>query len=176
MPYIKRAKKVIKNLSIVLLALGFTATAQAEMKIVVLDAVRAILATEEAKVLIEAAGKEMESEQQEVQDMVEQRQSLIEKVQKDGEIMSNAEKAQIQKDVEDLEIELQFETQKLQKAVQDKRQEILVALAPKFEKVRNDLIEVEGYDMILAPNSLVYANPINDITKRVTERMNEQAD
>ena len=166
----------MNKLVVVLFALCFSTAAQAEMNIVVLDTVRAILATEEAKVLIEAAGKEMEPDQQEVQAMVEQRQALIEKVQKDGEIMSNAEKAQIQKDVEDLEVELQFETQKLQKAVNDKRQEILVALAPKFEKVRNDLIQVEGYDMILAPNSLVYANPINDITKKVTERMNEQAD
>ena len=51
-----------------------------------------------------------------------------------------------------------------------------MALAPKFEKVRNDLIQVEGYDMIITPNALVYANPINDITKKVTERMNEQSD
>ena len=51
-----------------------------------------------------------------------------------------------------------------------------VVRLPSFEKVRNDLIQVEGYDMILAPNTLVYANPINDITKKVTERMNEQAD
>ena len=58
----------------------------------------------------------------------------------------------------------------------DKRQEILVALAPKFEKVRTDLIQIEGYDMIIAPNALVYANPKNDITKKITERMNEQAD
>ena len=167
---------MMKKLALLLSALCFSAAAQAEMNIVVLDTVRAILATEEAKVLIEAATKEMEVEQQEVQAMVDQRQALIEKVQKDGEIMSNTERAQIQKDVEDLEIELQFQTQKLQKEVQDKRQEILVALAPKFEKVRNDLIQVEGYDMILAPNSLVYANPINDITKKVTERMNEQTD
>ena len=131
---------------------------------------------EEAKVLIEAAGKEMEPGQEEVKAMAEQRQALIKKMQKDGEILSNSEKQEMQGDLEDLEIELQFESQKLQKSVQKKQQEILVALAPKFEKVRNDLIQVEGYDMIITPNALVYANPINDITKKVTERMNEQSD
>ena len=75
-----------------------------------------------------------------------------------------------------VEIDLQFRTQKLQKEVTDKRQEILVALAPQFEKVRNDLIQVDGYDMIIAPNAMVYVNPKNDITRRVTERMNEKSD
>ncbi len=165
-----------KKLAVILSALFLSTHAYAEMKIVVLDSVRAILETEEAKVLIEAAGKEMEPEQEEVREMAEQRQALIEKLRKDGEVMSNAEKAQTQREIEDLEVELQFETQKLQKAVNDKRQEILVALAPKFEKVRTDLIQIEGYDMIVAPNALVYANPKNDITKKITERMNEQAD
>lgn len=165
-----------KKLAVILSALFLSTHAYAEMNIVVLDSVRAILETEEAKVLIEAAGKEMEPEQEEVRGMAEQRQTLIEKLRKDGEVMSNAEKAQTQREIEDLEVELQFETQKLQKAVNDKRQEILVALAPKFEKVRTDLIQIEGYDMIVAPNALVYANPKNDITKKITERMNEQAD
>ena len=128
------------------------------------------------KVLIEAAGREMEPEQTEVQGLAEQRQGLIDKVRKDGEVMSNSEQAQIQKDIEAIEIDLQFLSQKLQKTVQDKRQEILVALAPKFEKVRNDLIQIEGFDMIAAPNALVYVNPKNDITKKITERMNEQSD
>ncbi|NKB97520.1 MAG: hypothetical protein GKR90_03325 [Pseudomonadales bacterium] len=167
---------MIKKIAVLLSALCLASAAHAEMKIVVLDTVRAILETEEAKVLIEAAGKEMEPEQDEVKGLAEQRQALIDKVRKDGEVMSNTEQNQIQKDIEALEIDLQFLSQKLQKTVQDKRQEILVALAPKFEKVRNDLIQVEGFDMIIAPNALVYVNPKNDITKKITERMNEQSD
>ncbi|MEM7000575.1 MAG: OmpH family outer membrane protein [Pseudomonadota bacterium] len=167
---------MIKKVFLLVSALLVSAVAQAEMKIVVLDSVRAILETEEAKVLIQAAEKGLESEQSELQALVQQRQALQEKLQKDGEIMSASEKRQVGKDIEDLEIDLQFRGQKLQKEVQDKRQEILVALAPKFEKVRNDLIQVEGYDMIVAPNALIYVNPINDITKRVTERMNASGD
>ena len=127
---------MIKKIAVLLSAFCIASAAQAEMKIVVLDTVRAILETEEAKVLIEAAGREMEPEQTEVQGLAEQRQGLIDKVRKDGEVMSNSEQAQIQKDIEAIEIDLQFLSQKLQKTVQDKRQEILVALAPKFEKVR----------------------------------------
>ena len=164
---------MIKKMTLLLSALLLSGFAHAEMNIVVLDAVRAILESDEAKVLIEAAEKEMGGEQDELRALAERRQTLQEKLQKDGEVMSESERRQVGKDIEDLEIDLKFRSQKLQKAVQDKRQEILVALAPKFEKVRNDLIQVEGYDMILAPNAMVYVNPKNDITRRVTERMNQ---
>ncbi len=164
----------MKKVILLLGAMLASSVAYAEMNIVVLDSVRAILETDEAKVLIEAAEKEMSGESEELRALADQRRTLQEKLQKDGDVMSAGEKQKVAKDIEDLEIDLQFGSQKLQKAVQDKRQEILVALAPKFEKVRNDLVSVEGYDMILAPNAMIYVNPKNDITRRVTERMNEQ--
>ncbi len=148
----------------------------AEMNIVVLDSVRAILESDEAKVLAEAANKEMEAEQTELREMAEQMQAMNTKLQTDGEVMSDSEKRKIQKDIEDMQLELQFGSQKLQKEVQDKRQEILQALAPKFDKVLKDIIQVDQIDLILAPNSLQYANSKHDITRRVTEKLNEQRD
>ena len=164
---------MIRKITLLLSALMLSGAVHAEMNIVVLDTVRAILESDEAKVLIEAAEKEMTGESDELRGLADQRQTLGEKLQKDGDVLSATEAREIQKDIEEIELDLQYRSQKLQKAVQDKRQEILVALAPKFEKVRNDLVQVEGYDMIIAPNAMIYVNPKNDITRRVTERMNE---
>jgi len=50
--------------------------AQAEMKIVVLDSVRAILESDEAKLLAEAANKEMETEQNELRSLADKMQGL----------------------------------------------------------------------------------------------------
>ena len=66
-------------------------------------------------------------------------------------------------------------SQKIQKIAQDKRQEILQTLAPQYDKVLKDLIQVDQIDLIVQPNALQYANPKHDITKRVTEKMNEQS-
>ncbi len=167
---------MIKKIALLATAVLLAGAAHAEMNLVVLDQVRAILESDEAKVLITAAETEMKTQQDELRGLADQRKALTDKLQKDGEVMSPTEQRQVQKDIEDLEIDLQFRSQKLQKEVQDKRQEILVALAPKFQTILNDLIEVEGYDMILAPNSVLYANNKNDITRRVTERMNEARD
>ena len=156
------------------LAIVFGATTvHAEMNIVVLDSVSAILASEEAKVLAEAANKEMEAEQTELQAIARQMQELNTKLQTDGEVMSATEKRKIGKDIEDMQIDLQFRSQKLQKEVQDRRQEILQALAPKFDTVLKDIIQVDQIDLILAPNALQYANNKHDITRRVTEKLNE---
>lgn len=161
---------------IVLSVLALSGSAYAEMNIVVLDSVRAILECDEAKLLAEAANKDMEEQQVELRGLAEKMQGLNDKLQKDGEVMSASEKRKAQKDIEDMQIELQFGTQKLQKEVQDRRQEILQALAPKFDKVLKDIIQVDQIDLILAPNALQYANSKHDITRRVTEKLNETRD
>ncbi|MEM9623402.1 MAG: OmpH family outer membrane protein [Pseudomonadota bacterium] len=145
----------------------------AELNIVVLDSVRAILESDRAKVLIEAANKEMQPEQDALRELADKLQSLQERARTDAEVMSDADKRQIQKELEDLRIDIEFGSQKLQKEAQDKRNEILQVLAPNFEKVRNDLIQVDQIDFILQPQALIYANSKHDITKRVTEKLNE---
>ena len=148
----------------------------AELNIVVLDSVRAILESDEAKVLVEAANTEMEEEANELRGMAQTMQDKQNKLQTDGEVMSASEKRKIAKDIEDAQIDIQFRQQKLQKEVQDRRQEIVQAIAPRFDKVLKDIIQVDQIDFILAPASLQYANSKHDITKRVTEKLNEQKD
>ena len=146
----------------------------AEMKIVVLDPVRAILESDEGKVLIEAANKEMQSDSDQLRTDAEALKVLQTKLQKDGEVMSDSDKRKAVKELESMQADLQFGSQKLQKEAQDKRQEILQTLAPQYDKVLKDLIQVDQIDLIVQPNALQYANPKHDITKRVTEKLNEQ--
>ena len=154
------------------------AAASAEMKIVVLDPQAAILASDEAQLLIEAAQKELQPEIDELRTMQEDIQALQEKLQKDGEVMSESERRKAVKDIESMGTDLQFGSQKLQKENQDRVQEILQSLGPKFQKVLNDLIQIDQIDLILPanPNQLLYANPKHDISRRVTEKLNEQSE
>ena len=166
-----------KLVSTAVVAILFTApVVSAEMNIVVLDPVRAILESDEAKVLAEAANKEMQPEQEELRAAAEEMQALQAKLQKDGEVMSDSERRKAIKDLESMQADLQFGSQKLQKEAQDRRQEILQALAPKYEKVLSDLIQIDQIDLILSPNQLQYANAKHDISRRVTEKLNEQAE
>ena len=100
--------------------------------------------------------------------------ALSEQLQKDAEVMSPAEQRRMQKEIEDKQIDLQFLGNKLQKEVNDRRQELLQQMVPKIDVVLKDLIELEGYDMIMERGSLRYVNSKHDITRRVTEKLNEK--
>ena len=165
------------GIKLLVIALGFLSlNVNAELNIVVLDSVRAILESDEAKILVEAANTEMEEEANELRGMAQTMQDKQSKLQTDGEVMSASEKRKIAKEIEDAQIDIQFRQQKLQKEVQDRRQEIVQAIAPRFDKVLKDIIQVDQIDFILDPTSLQYANTKHDITKRVTEKLNEQKD
>ena len=150
--------------------------ASAEMKIVVLDPARAILGSDQAKVLVEAARKEMQPDQDELNELAEELQAKQKKLQTDLEILSDNEKRKIAKEIENMQADAQFASQKLQKYAQDKNQEILQSLAPAYEKVLNEIIEIDQIDLILSPTALTYANKKHDITKKVTERLNADKD
>ena len=147
--------------------------ASAELKIAVLDTQRALVESEEAKVLLSRAQEELQKEENEVRSLGEQIVALQEKLKTDGEVMSSTEQRKMQKDIEDKQIDYQFLVNKLQKEVNDRRQELLQQMVPKIDKVLKDLIEVEGYDMIMERGNLRYVNSKHDITRKVTEKLNE---
>jgi outer membrane protein len=148
--------------------------AAAELKIAVLDTQRALVESEEAQALLAQAQQELQAEQDQLQALNDEIVALTEQLQKDGEVMSPAEQRRMQKDIEDKQIDLQFLGNKLQKEVNDRRQELLQQMVPKIDVVLKDLIELEGYDMIMERGSLRYVNSKHDITRRVTEKLNEK--
>jgi outer membrane protein len=149
-------------------------TAAAELKIAVLDTQRALVESEEAQSLLQQAQSELQGEQDELQKLGEEIVALQEKLQTDGEVMSATEQRRLTKEIEDKQIDYQFLGNKLQKEVNDRRQELLQQMVPKIDVVLKDLIELEGYDMIMERGSLRYVNSKHDITRRVTEKLNER--
>lgn len=157
-----------------ILLLFAAGSAAAELKIAVLDTQRALIESEEAQALLAQAQQELQAEQDQLQSLNDEIVALTEQLQKDGEVMSPAEQRRMQKEIEDKQIDLQFLGNKLQKEVNDRRQELLQQMVPKIDVVLKDLIELEGYDMIMERGSLRYVNSKHDITRRVTEKLNEK--
>ena len=123
--------------------------AAAELEIAVLDTQRAIVSTEEAQALMEKAQSELQEEETEVNALGEELLALQQQLEQDGEIMSPSEQRRIQKEIEDKQIDYQYLVNKLQKQLNDKRQELLQVMAPKLNAVLEDLIALEGYDLIM---------------------------
>lgn len=164
-------KLTISSVWLLLFAAG---SAAAELKIAVLDTQRALVESEEAQRLLSQAQQELQAEQDQLQALNDEIVELQKKLQTDAEVMSPAEQRKLQKEIEDKQIDLQFLGNKLQKEVNDRRQELLQQMVPKIDVVLKDLIELEGYDMIMERGSLRYVNSKHDITRRVTEKLNEK--
>lgn len=146
----------------------------AELKIAVLDTQRALVSSEEAKALLEQAQTELKKEEGEVNALGEEIQKMQEQLETDGEVMSPTERRKLEKGIEDKRLDYQFLVNKLQKALEDRRQDLLQVMSPKVNAVLKDLIELEGYDLVLERANLRYVNPKHDITRRVTEKLNEK--
>ena len=163
------------RISTLLVALLFaSASAHAELNIAVLNTQRAVLESDEAKAMIEKIRADVERDEQAVKKLGEEIQAINARLQKDADTLSNSEKRKMQKQIEDKQIDYQFQVNKLQKEVQDRQQEIFAQLAPKVDAVLKDMIEKNGYDMIVQSSELLYAKQKHNITRQVTENLNKK--
>ena len=148
--------------------------AGAELKIAVLNFQQAIVQSEEAIARLDTIRKELEQEQADLNALGEEIKGLNDKLIKDAEVMSDTEQRRAQKDIEDKQLDYQFGLQKLQKELQDRQQELLREMQPKLNAVLKDLIDVEGYDMVMDRQAFMYVNPKHDVTRKVTEKLNDK--
>ena len=167
---------VVKRLAGILLAVFClcAAGAAAEYKFAVLDVNRAIGDSEEAKSLAAQVEQDLKADQDALQTLAEEIQGLQERLQNDAEILGDAEKRGMQKDIQDKQLDYEFGVNKFRKELQDRQQEIFRQMAPKLDAVLKDLIEIEGYDVVFPRAGLLYVNTKHDITRKVTEKINEK--
>ncbi len=167
---------MVKSLSATLLAFFCFAAVgvAAEYKFAVLDVQRAIGDSEEAKSLATQVEQDLKADQDALQELAEDIRAVQERLQNDAEILGDAEKRGMQKDIQDKQIDYEFGVNKFRKELQDRQQEIFRQMGPKLDAVLTDLIEIEGYDVVLPRAGLLYVNTKHDITRKVTEKLNEK--
>ena len=172
----KSARGWLRKLTAMLVAVCALAAAGAagELKIAVLNVQRALGDSEEAQALADEIQLDLQKDQDGLQALGEEIQALQEQLEKDAEILGDEEKRRINKDIEDKRLDFEFGANKLNKELQDRQQEILRQMAPKLDAVLKDLIEIEGYDLVLQRSGLLYVNTKHDITRKITEKLNEK--
>ena len=153
-----------------LLSLG----SQAELKVAIINAEQAILQSEEGKAKIEAIRAAVEADQLKIQSLSDQIKALQERLAKDADVISDGEKQKLSKEIEDLNIDAQFELQKYQKKGNELQQDLMREMTPKLQAVLQDLIEVEGYDLVMPRAGLLYTNAKHNITRKVPEKLNDK--
>ena len=162
---------LLATLSVLLMFVSMSALA--EVKIAFVNAQRAILESEEARRVQTQIAEEFKGEQDEIEKLRSQGAELMQRAQKDGEVMSDAEKRKLSNQIREIEKDLQYLAEKLQTKVQERQNELLTGIDVKFNKSVESLVLSEDYDMILPRENAIYVGDLYDITRKVTEKLNE---
>ena len=147
--------------------------ALAEVKIAVVDVQGAILQSEEAKRLLQQIQTEFKGEEDEIREIQSEAAGMLERLQKDAEVMSDGEKRRLQQQIESRNNDFVYLRQKLQRQIEERQQELFAGIDVKVQKAIEELVKSEDYDLILPRQAALYVNDIYNITRKVTEKLNE---
>lgn len=152
-------------------------SAVAEIKIAVVDARRALFESESAKSFQKKMEKDLGGDLANVKKREKDLRALQQKLKKDAAIMGDEEKRRAQSEFEEKQAEFKFHASKLQKRQQDMEQGFIRKNAPRLDKILQDIIDKEKFDLVLqkqpAPmGAVVYAADKVDITKRLLDKLN----
>jgi outer membrane protein len=168
--------RIAKNiLSIVVLGLGVIAstTAIAELKLAFVDVDRAVASSEAAKELLTQLQGEFSTDEDTIKSIQTDAAALLQRLQKDGEVMSEDEKRRLQQEIESLNNDFVYQRQKLQKEVAARQGELFAGTEVKVRKAIEELVLENDYDMILPRAAALYVGELYDVTRKVTEKLNE---
>ena len=165
--------RATRALAIAATVLVFSPSALAEVKMAFVDVQRAILSSEEAKRLGKQIQEEFTDEEAKIRQISSDAAVLLQRMQKDSEVMSEAEKVKLSKRIEEKNADFTYERQKLQRQVQERQNELFAGTEKKLQKAIEELVLAEDYDMILPRGAALYVGDLYDITRKVTEKLNE---
>ena len=162
-----------KSLLGVILVASISFSANAE-KIAVLGVQQALLASSAAADFREKLKSEFSKEDRSLLDLEKQVKAARDKITKNKDLASAEELKKMKIQFQKVFTEYQRNGQALQQKRMEREQAFIQEMRPKLDKVIRELIEKEGYDVVLAKQATLFAKKEVDITPRVVELLNKQ--
>jgi outer membrane protein len=175
-----RRVAVVRKLKLLLFGLFVScapALVCAELNVALLDLERAVFETTQGEKFLERLGDDLKPQREEAENLAKEIRALQEEYRVNEAVMGQRQKLDIEKRIADLTTDLQAIQQKFQRERQVRMNDFAQDMLPKAREVIDNLIEIEGYDMVMMRNAqaqiFYYVNPRHDITRKVTEKLNE---
>ncbi|SIQ75009.1 OmpH family outer membrane protein [Marinobacterium stanieri] len=151
----------------------FSAQAMAE-KVAVLGVEEALLNSNAAKSFREELKAEFADEEKQLVALEKQARELRDKLQKNAGLASEEDLKQMRMQFQKAFGEYQRRGQAMQQQRGQREQAFIAEMRPRLDKAIRELLDTEGYDLILSKQATVYANKDTDLTPRVIELLNKQ--
>ena len=155
--------------------MAFTApVAFAEVKIGVVDVQNAILQSEEAKRLLQQIQDEFKGDQETLLQIRTEGTALAERLGKDGEVMSVPNRRNLERQIQSINADLNYSGTKYQRNIEERQAELFQGINEKVQKAIEEIVLAEDFDLILQRQTALYVGDLYNITRKVTEKLNEQ--
>src|SRR2546427_11033045 len=144
-------------------------------KIAVVDFERAIVQSVEGKKSSGQFNAKLQSKQADAEKRQKELEDAQRKLQTQERTLSDTAKANLQKDIDRRTTELKRFNEDSQKELQSLRDELLRPIAERASAILNAIAAEQGYTVIVdisnPQNNVVWFNPKNDITEKLTRRI-----
>lgn len=145
----------------------------AETKFAVIDARRAMLETTAGRAVASSLEAQLKPDIDQFNNLRAALGKLQEKLTKDGDVLGADERGKIVKELREKQDDYEHLGQKIQARQSDAFQEMAQKMAPRLEGIVKSIVDAEKYDLVLERQTVLYFSPVHDITRRVTEKLNE---
>jgi len=151
----------------------FSVSAMAD-KVATLSVQQALLSSKAAEDFRAKLQSEFGSEQKQLVELEAQAKKMQQDMQKNAGTQSDEVSGQQRMQFQKVYAEYQRLGQELQQKQREREQAFLQEMRPKLDTVIRNLIESEGYDLVVNKQATIYAKPDLDITQQVIELLNKQ--
>lgn len=149
------------------------AVSLAEMRIAVIDPLQAIFETADAKKRTGELESDIKSKEQEIGKLRDEIIAIEQRLKKDGMTMSQNEQKRLTDERDAKMLDFRSRTQLAQKRIEGEQQELLKVLEPKLKSALEALAKEKGYDLILNRQAALFVKEEVDITRAVTQKINQ---
>lgn len=143
-------------------------------KVAVLGVEEAVLKSDAAASLRNQLKAEFAGEEKQVVELEKQAKALQDKLQKNQGLQSKEDEQKLRLQFQKAFSQYQKQGQELQQKRAERERAFLAEMRPKLDEVIREIIEKEGYDLVMAKQATVYANKKIDITQAVIEGLNKK--
>ncbi len=147
-----------------------------DTKIGIINLEQALFNSEAARVVQEELQSEFSGDERRAQTLQEELMGLQRRFTQDEAIMSESEKRQLNADAQEKQLQLQLISERVQQALQEKNQQFVESMRQTLSDAIGEVVAEGGYDLILNASGVAYADPVLDITPKVTAKINELSD
>lgn len=151
--------------------LWMSAAAAQETRIAFVNTERIFREAAPAKAAEAKIEQEFSRRAKELQEMSARLKSLSEKLDKDAIVLSESDRARRQREVVDVDKDLQRKQREFREDLNQRRNEELMIVVERSNRVIKQIAEAEKYDVVL--QEVVYFSPRIDITDKVLKALNK---